>query len=221
MNDMRRMINLMEGKEEKPLSAKDSIQKKREDGDILSWWQLEDKLRKQGYINKNQAMSFFCPVYFAGQLIVKKLLDEHDEHGEMIMFPLPTIYNPQRIEVGLKQMKALGIKNPEKLLKNDPEKGKGLKTYSNLPGIEGANCDNDYEYIGYEAVQLGAFQIVPKKWLNAGDPYNDSYRFPGEKGYSPYWRIPTYAEFKKMRPDMAKGWKKKGGELIKKDHEPM
>ena len=218
---MREYIDLMEGKEEKALSAEKSIKKKREKGDILSWWQLEADLKKQGLINNKQALSFFCPVYFAGQLIVKKLLNEHDEYGEMIIFPLPSIYNPQRIEVGLKQMETLGIKNPERLLKNDPKKGKGLKTFSSLHGIEGANCDNNYEYIGYEDVQLGAFQIVPKKWLNAGDPYNDSYRFPGEDGYSPYWRIPTYKEFGKMRPDMISEWKKKGGSYVKKSHDPM
>lgn len=216
---MRDLLNLMEEIDnEKPEPAPKSIKEKRKKGEILSWWQLENKLRKQGYLNKKQALSFFCPVYFAGQLIVKKLLDEYDEHGELMLFPLPTIYNPQRIEIGLKQMQALGIKNPERLLANDPEEGKGLKTFSSLPGIEGANCDNDYEYIGYEAVQLGAFQIVPKKWLNAGDPYNDSYRFPGEEGYSPYWRIPSYKEFKKMRPDMITDWKKKDGSYVRKSN---
>lgn len=216
MNTMRDLIKLMEAPEDKSKPAAKTIQEKLKTNTILSWWQLEEKLRKAGDMNQKQALAFFCPVYFAGQFIVKKLLDERDEHGEMLIFPLPTIYNPQRIEVGIKQMEALGIKNPERLLANDPENGKGLKTFSSLPGIEGANTDHNYEYIAYEAVQLGAFQIVPKRWLNAGDPYNDSYRFPGEEGYSPYWRIPKAEEFAKMRPDMFSSWKKKNGSHVRK-----
>ena len=197
-------------------SATKSIKNRRAEGKIPSWWQLEGRLKKEGLIVEGQALAFFCPVYFAGQKIVKKLLDEKDEHGEGIIFPLPKIYNAQRVEVGLKQMRALGIKNPERLLHKSPKKGLGLRTYSSLPGIEGANLGLDYEYIGYEAVQLGAFQIVPVRWLNAGDPYNDSYRFPGETGYSPYWRIPSYKEFQDMRPDMAKNWKKTPGGIVHK-----
>lgn len=176
---------------------------------IASWWHIEQKLRKEGLITDEQALAFFCPVYFAGQKKVKALLNQIDEHGEKLMFPLPTITNPQRVEVGLRQMRRLGIKNPESLLKKMMDGQRGLRTYSELPGIEGYEGGKAPEWVGYEAVQLAAFQIVPKRWLNAGDPYNQTYRFPGEDGYSPYWRIPSPKEFAKMRPKLAKGFDSK------------
>lgn len=174
-----------------------------------TWWQIEKKLRAEGLITDDQALAFFCPVYFAGQKKVVALLDKVDEHGEKLMFSLPTITNPQRIEVGLRQMRRLGIKRPEKHLKRMRGGGLGLRTYSELPGIEGYEGGKAPEWVGFEAVQLAAFQIVPKRWLNAGDPYNQSYRFPGEDGYSPYWRIPTLREFTKMRPKLAADFDRK------------
>lgn len=187
--------------------------------EILSWWQLEDKLKKEGTIKKGQALAFFCPVYFAGQEFVKRLDGIKDETGETLVFPLPSIDNPQRIETGLEMMKLLGIKNPEKVGLNEDGH---LKTYSTLiGGFEGIfRPEGSYEWQAYEAVQLGAFQIVPIKWLNAGDPYNTSYKIPGEEGYSPYWRIPTYEEFDEIRPDLAKSWKK-GNKGWAKKYKPM
>lgn len=193
---------------------KDKISK---DHTIQTMWQLEAKLKKDGFLVKGLALAFFCPVYFAGQKKVKALLDKKDEHGEMIIFPLPPIGNQARIKIGLDEMERLGIKNPKQHLIT--RKGKKLlPTYSELPGIEGVGSDKQfYEYIAYEAVQLGAFQLVPKAWLNEGDPYNQSYKFPGEKGYSPYWRIPPFKEFQKIRPKMAKGFEKTSDGIIKID----
>ena len=91
----------------------------------------------------------------------------------------------------------------------------GLRTYSHLPGIEGIGSGHMYEYIATEFVQIAAFQIVPKHWVNAGDPVNQTYRFPGEDGYSPYWRVPSFAETKKMRPDLAKGYVKTKEGLVR------
>ena len=141
------------------------------------WWELEKKLIAEGKVNpETQALAFFCPVYFPGQKMVKAFLDEKDEHGEMVIFPLPAISDSARIKVGINYMRdRLGLKNPEKYL----EKRKGetvLPIYSSLPGIEGVGSDVIYPYIGWEAVMRTAFQIVPKEWLNAGDPYNQSYR---------------------------------------------
>ncbi len=191
-------------------------------GDILTMWQLEDRLKADGMIRDDQALAFFCPVYFAGQLIVKALLDKKDEHGEVIVFSLPSISNPARIEVGLEQMRVLGIKDPEKHLKKQ-HGTKKLRCYSILPGIEGVASDeaDDYKWIAWEAVQLSCCSIVPKSWVNEGDPYNTSYRFPGEDGYSPFWRIPTFDEFMKMRPGLAKSFKKTKEGIIKTDFTGM
>jgi len=183
---------------------------------IFTMWQLEDKLKKEGLLPKGLSISFFCPVYFAGQKKVEALLNKMDEHGELILFSLPSIEDPNRIKVGLNEMKRLGIKNPQSHLKKLKNGNLALRTYSELPGIEGVgNDDQFYEFVAYEAVQLGAFQIVPTQWLNAGDPYNQSYKFPGEKGYSPYWRVPPFDEFKKMRPDLVKGFKETNDGIIK------
>jgi len=197
---------------------KDKISKNHK---IQTMWQLEAKLKKDGLLTEKLALAFFCPVYFAGQLKVKALLDKKDEHGEMIMFPLPAIEDKARIKIGLSEMKRLGIKDPEKLL-NEEDGVKSLPTYSELPGIEGVGSDKQfYEFVAYEAVQLGAFQLVPKAWLNGGDPYNQSYKFPGEKGYSPYWRVPPFKEFKKMRPKLADMFEEKDGEITKVDFSGM
>ena len=185
---------------------------------IPTMWQLEDRLKREGKIFKGQALVFFCPVYFHGQKIVTYLLERFDEHGEKLLFPLPIITDEIRIKIGLKQMESLGISNPKQYLKKKdkaPNKDKiGLVTYSTLPGIEGVH-NNKYEFIANEFVQLGAFQIVPNEWVNQGDPVNETYRFPGEDGYSPYWRIPTFEEFKKLRPDLAKGYKKTSEGIVK------
>lgn len=179
-------------------------------------WQLEERLTKEGKINNKQALAFFCPVYFPGQKIVKRLLDVIDEQGEKMLFTLPIIKNPQRIKVALAEMKRLGISNPQQYIVK--KKGEdGIPIYSSLPGVEGVGSGRIYEYIGWEAVMLTAFQIVPKEWLNGGDPYNQSYKFPGEQGYSPYWRIPPYKEFQKMRPDLADNFKKTDEGLVKVD----
>lgn len=191
------------------------------EGIVGTMWQLEDKLKKQGFLNDNVSLAFFCPVYFAGQVIVKQLLEKKDEHGEVILFPLPSIKNHQRIQIGLEQMRILGIENPEKLLKKLDGGAVALRCFSTLPGIEGIVSGKVYEYIAWEAVQLAAFQIVPNKWLNAGDPYNQSYRFPGEDGFSPYWRIPPWKEFQKMRPDLAKSFKETPQGIVKTDFSGM
>jgi len=184
---------------------------------IKTMWQVEAQLKKEGLITKDQALAFFCPIYFPGQTIVKKLLDVKDEHGETMLFPLPKITDEARIKTAFNQMERLGIKNPDKFLAKDKKSGKmGVAMYSTLPGIEGVASGHLYEYIAYEAVQLSALQIVPKRWLNTGDPYNDSYRFPGEDGFSPYWRIPPFEEFKKIRSDLASGFKDTDEGLIKK-----
>ena len=179
----------------------------QDDTSVPTMWQLEARLRASGHLRKGLALAFFCPVYFAGQKIVEALLDKEDEHGEKIIFSLPPITNPARIQVGLDQMRRLGIENPEqhlkKITKGKHEGELGLRTYSSLPGIEGVGSGRTYGYIGQEAVQLGAFMLVPEEWINEGDPYNQSYRFPGEEGYSPYWRIPSFKEFSKMRPKLA------------------
>ena len=187
------------------------------EGKILTMWQLEDKLNKEELISDKQALSFFCPVYFAGQLIVEQLLKKRDEHDEMILFPLPSIEDPKRIEVGLEQMKILGIKNPEGKLKTLDNGKKALRTFSILPGIEGVFSDKEYPFIAWEAVQLACFSIVPKPWLNGGDPYNDTYKFPGEDEFSPFWRIPPWKEFQKMRPDLADNFKETPQGIVKVD----
>lgn len=180
--------------------AKEQLKK---DGKILSMWQLEDKLKRDGLLVKGQALAFFCPVYFAGQLMVRALLNKKDEQGELVLFSLPSISNEARVQLGLEQMRRLGIKDPERYLK----KGK-LRLYSSLPGVEGVGSGLPPAYIQQEFVQLAAFQIVPEAWLNAGDPVNETYRFPGETGYSPYWRVPPFDKFKKMRPKLAKKFRK-------------
>jgi len=151
--------------------------------------------------------------------MVNRLLDEKDEQGELILFPLPAITDPDRIKVGLKQMELLGIPNPENYLKKTKKGEKAFPTYSSLPGIEGIGSGKRYEYIANEFVQLGCFQIVPKEWLNAGDPVNQTYKFPGEDGYSPFWRVPSFEEFKKMRPKLADGYKETDKGVIKVDFE--
>jgi len=184
--------------------------------DILTMWQLEKKLKSEGKIAEGQSLVFFCPVYFPGQKIVEALLNREDEHGEKMLFPLPMIKDTERVKVGLEQMKSLGIENPEQYITEDKKKGgKGLLTYSSIPGIEGVHNEK-YEYIANEFVQLGAFQIVPNEWVNQGDPINDTYKIPGEEGYSPYWRIPSFEEFKKLRPDLAKNYKETDEGIIKK-----
>ncbi len=180
---------------------------------LRTMWDLDAKLKADGLIGKKQALSFFCPVYFEGQKIVKLLLNKIDEQGERMLFPLPTITNPDRVKFGIEEMRRMGIPSPEKLL--DKKTG-GLKIYSSLPGVEGIGSENEYPFIGSEFVYFGAFQIVPMTWLNGGDPVNESYRFPGETGYSPYWRVPTFEEFKKMRPDLAKSYKQNPDGTIKK-----
>jgi len=191
------------------------------DDDIRNMWQLKKDLEERKLIAKGQALSFFCPVYFAGQRIVEALLDRFDEHGEKLLFTLPIITDKKRINIGLKQMKSLDIKNPSQYLRKNDKGVVGLPIYSSLPGIEGVH-NQKYEYIAKEFVQIGAFQIVPKEWLNQGDPINESYRFPGEDGYSPYWRIPSIEELKELRPDLAKNIKKgedaeEEGEDLSKD----
>ena len=179
------------------------------------WWELDKKLRAEGKLHDGQQLSFFCPVYFAGQRIVKLFLDRKDEHGEMVVFSLPSITNPERIKVGLEQMHRLGIEEPEKYIE-DKDGKKALPLYSALPGIEGVGSGRLYPWIGWEAVMLTAFQIVPDDWVNAGDPYTESYKFPGEAGYSPYWRIPPPEEFKEMRSDLYSNFtQKEDGTWIK------
>jgi len=183
---------------------------------ISTMWQLEDKLKKEGKIVEGQSLVFFCPVHFPGQSIVDSLLNEKDEHGEKILFPLPRITDKDRIKVAFDQMRSLGIASPETYITEDEKTGKkGLLTYSTLPGIEGVH-NNKYEYIANEFVQLGAFQIVPNEWVNEGDPINETYRFPGEDGYSPYWRIPPFEELKKLRPDLVKHYEETDQGIIKK-----
>lgn len=184
---------------------------------IQTMWQLEAKLKKDNLLHEGQALAFFCPVYFAGQLIVKQLLDKKDEQGELIMFPLPKITDKKRIEFGLKQMKLLGISNPESLLEDsDKVDWKALPLYSSLPGIEGVGSEQTYDYIATEFVQLGAFQIVPKDWINQGDPINETYKFPGEKGYSPYWRVPPFEELKGIRENLWDNYKETSQGIVRK-----
>ena len=190
--------------------AEDIFHKKTKEGKIPSMWQLEEQLKEEGHIQDNQALTFYCPIYFGGQPMVKALLDVKDEYGQMLLFPLPAIEDEARVKVGLREMKRLGIEKPEQYLSfDDKTKKKALRCYSILPGYEGIASPVKYGFIGYEAVQLASFSIVPKEWVNGGDPYNQTYKFPGEKEYSPYWRIPPFKEFKKLRPDLAKGFDKK------------
>jgi len=192
----------------------------RDNDSIPTMWMLEDRMRRLGHLRGDLALTFFCPVYFAGQQIVKALLNKKDENGELIVFSLPSITDPERIQIGLAQMLSLGIENPERHLKTidkGPLKGrKALRCYSMLPGAEGVASGRLYGHIAMEAVQLGAFMLVPRGWVNAGDPYNQSYRFPGEEGYSPYWRIPPWEEFKKMRPKLASGFKKTNKGVVRR-----
>lgn len=186
----------------------------KDDEAIPTMWRLEARLRESGHLRKGLSLTFFCPVYFAGQLIVDALLNKEDEHGEKLLFSLPSIVDSERIQIGLAQMLSLGIKDPERHLKRvqkGKDKGKlALRCYSSLPGIEGVGSAINYPHIAQEAVQLGAFMLVPDEWVNQGDPYNQSYRFPGEEGYSPYWRVPPFNEFRKMRPKLAADFKRKG-----------
>ena len=187
---------------------------------IPTMWQLKDRLQQEGYIGSDQCLAFFCPVYFAGQKIVEKLLWEKNEEDEVLVFPLMTITDQKRVHVGIEQMKLLGIKNPESKLENvkmGKESMKGLPLYSTLIGSEGVGSGRIYCHIAHEFVQLGCFQIVPKKWMNWGDPLNQSYKFPGEEGYSPYWRVPTFEEFKGLAPKMAMRYKETANGIIKTD----
>jgi len=184
---------------------------------IKTMWQMDNYLKSNNLITSAQALAFYCPVYFSGQRIVQYLLNKKDEQDELMLFPLPAITEPERIKHMYVQMKRLGISNPERFLKKDKKTGKmGMITYSSLPGVEGVGSGHLYEYIAHEFVQLGAFQIVPKEWLNAGDPVIGTYRFPGELGYSPYWRIPTWKEFKSLRPDLAKNFKETNKGIVKR-----
>ena len=193
--------------------ARKIVKKKGKAGDIPIWWDMVDRLTKEGKVVKGQALSFYCPVYFHGQVMVKKLLGVKDELGYELVFSLPSIEDPKRVKVGLQQMEKLGLPTGKDVLKD----GKKLRCYSILPGYEGVYVeDQDYPWIGYEAVMLGSFSMVPKEWLNAGDPYNQSYKFPGEKGYSPYWRIPSVEEFKKIRPKLFKDYFKETPEGVKR-----
>jgi len=186
----------------------------KDDEAIPTMWKLEARLRASGHLHDGLSLTFFCPVYFAGQMIVEALLDKTDENGELLVFSLPSITDPERIQIGLAQMLSLGIKDPErhlKRIKKGKDKGKlALRCYSMLPGIEGVGSAINYAHIGQEAVQLGAFMLVPDEWVNEGDPYNKSYRFPGEVGYSPYWRIPPFNEMRKIRPKLAADFLKGG-----------
>jgi len=188
----------------------ETIKRQRiEDNTIPTMWQLQDRLKKDGRLHPGQSLAFFCPVYFSGQTMVQKLLKKKDELGEMLVFGLPPITNPGRIKVGLEYMRSLGIQNPERYLiaSREDKATKALATYSILPGVEGVQAKNLPEFIAVEAVQLGSFAIVPDEWLNAGDPYNQTYRIPGEDGYSPWWRVPSFKEFQKIRPNLAKQFK--------------
>ena len=217
MVDFKKIINKVKNKLAKNLETKTKEEAIAND-EVPVWWDIEKKLKENGEITDKQAISFFCPVYFAGQVMVEKLLEVKDERGDTLVFPLPAITDPDRVKFGLDQMERLGIKNPKQYLKKNKKNDKmGLPLYSTLPGLEGIGSESKYDYIGWEAVMLAAFQIVPKRWLNAGDPYNESYKFPGEKGYSPYWRVPPYEEFKKMRPGLADNFiKEKDGFTRKK-----
>jgi len=217
--DLQKISSMITAEEDWP--AKKKRLERSKNHKIKTWWQLEDKLTKEGLLNDDLKLSYFCPVYFAGQQMVRALLDLSDEHsGEKLLFALPSISDKKRVEFGIKQMKLIGIDDPEQYLVTKDGK-KNLLCYSSLPGIEGVAGPNQPEYVAYEAVQLGAFSIVPERWLNAGLPFNESYKFPGEEGYSPYWRIPPFEEFKKVRPDLAKGWKETEDGWIKKNFKGM
>ncbi len=191
-------------------AATTSKDARRKSNSVPTMWELEKSLRADGLISDNQALSFFCPVYFHGQTIVTALLNKIDEHGEKLLFSLPTITNPDRIRLGLREMTRLGIPNPA-------AGPKGLRIYSSLPGIEGIGSKlGPPPWVAGEFVQYGSFQIVPTTWLNAGDPVNESYKFPGETGYSPFWRIPTFEELGKMRPDLVKKYKTVAGKIMYK-----
>ncbi|PCI28710.1 hypothetical protein COB55_03520 [Candidatus Wolfebacteria bacterium] len=178
---------------------------------IKTMWQIEEQYKKKGWLPKGLQLTFFCPVYMPGEIQVTQLLKKRDSNDELILFPLPVISDQSRIKTGLDYMEQkLQITNPKKYLKDGE-----LPTYSSLPGIEGVGSDHFYDFIAYEAVQLGCFSIVPSHQVNTGDPYNESYRFPGESGYSPFWRIPPFEEFQKMRPDLSKMFKKTDEGIIK------